>query len=375
MTLNEAETHAQFATAEPAVSDWPVLSLGSVCRVKWGNGKLTKQSYVEGGEFLAVSATGGDGRIGYAEHLAYTPVLSAIGANCGRIFLPTEDFTAIKNTITLTPVDGLVIGKFLFYLIESVQLPIRGAGQPFISKRDIEEFEISLPPLDEQKRIVAKLDATSALASAYDQSIKVQLRGAKDLRKSFFRETFLNAPNIGECYLSDLGENLDSMRVPITKDQRKIGSVPYYGASGIVDYVQDLLFDEPLLLVSEDGANLLSRSSPIAFPVDGPTWINNHAHVLRFDNPITQAYVELFIENTRIDDYVTGAAQPKLNQKALNSIPIQIPNTIEGQRSVVQSIKKCNGLSDELVRLNKERLKLSRDLVSRSFGNSFESTV
>jgi type I restriction enzyme, S subunit len=134
--------------------------------------------------------------------------------------------------------------------------------------------------------------------------------------------------------LDQLSTNLDSRRVPITKDVREGGEYPYYGASGIVDYVADYIFDEDTLLISEDGANLLARSTPIAFPASGKYWVNNHAHVLKFENLTTQRFVELYFESIPLNDYITGAAQPKLNQKALNSIPIPVPPLPEQQRIV-----------------------------------------
>ena len=84
--------------------------------------------------------------------------------------------------------------------------------------------------------------------------------------------------------LPEIGENLDNRRIPITGGDRKKGIYPYYGASGIVDYVDDYIFDGDYLLISEDGANLLARNTPIAFSVSGKTWVNNHAHILKFDN-------------------------------------------------------------------------------------------
>ncbi len=134
--------------------------------------------------------------------------------------------------------------------------------------------------------------------------------------------------------LDQISTNLDSRRVPITKGVRTSGEYPYYGASGIVDYVADYIFDEDTLLISEDGANLLARSTPIAFPASGKYWVNNHAHILKFENPTTQRFVELYLESIPLDDYITGAAQPKLNQTALNSIPIPIPPLAEQQRIV-----------------------------------------
>ena len=134
--------------------------------------------------------------------------------------------------------------------------------------------------------------------------------------------------------LDQISTNLDSRRVPITKGVREDGEYPYYGASGIVDYVADYIFDEDALLISEDGANLLARSTPIAFPASGKYWVNNHAHILKFDCLTTQRFVELYLDSIPLDDYITGAAQPKLNQKALNSIPLPIPPLSEQKRIV-----------------------------------------
>ncbi len=134
--------------------------------------------------------------------------------------------------------------------------------------------------------------------------------------------------------LDQIATNLDSQRVPITKADRVGGEYPYSGASGIVDYVAEYIFDGDTLLVSEDGANLLARSTPIAFPASGKYWVNNHAHILKFDDMATQRFVEHFLESIPLDEYITGAAQPKLNQRALNSIPIPVPPLAEQQRIV-----------------------------------------
>ena len=123
-----------------------------------------------------------------------------------------------------------------------------------------------------------------------------------------------------------LCENLDSRRKPIAASERKSGIYPYYGASGIVDYVDGYLFDEDILLISEDGANLLMRSTPIAFSVKGKVWVNNHAHVVRFDNRGMQKYIEFFFSLIDISDQITGSAQPKLNQAKLNAMMFPVPD-------------------------------------------------
>ena len=113
--------------------------------------------------------------------------------------------------------------------------------------------------------------------------------------------------------LGSICVNLDNRRIPITKKDRTEGKIPYYGASGIVDYVNEYIFDEDLLLVSEDGANLLARTYPIAFPISGKTWVNNHAHVLKFEDACTQKFVEHYLNSVSLDSFVSGMAQPKLN--------------------------------------------------------------
>jgi type I restriction enzyme, S subunit len=136
--------------------------------------------------------------------------------------------------------------------------------------------------------------------------------------------------------LGDICENLDAKRVPITKGKRVPGKVPYYGASGIVDYVEGYIFNENLLLVSEDGANLLARTYPIAFSISGKTWVNNHAHVLRFKDECTRWFIEYYLNSISLSKFVSGMAQPKLNQKMLLSIPVSLPPLAEQKRIVAK---------------------------------------
>ena len=158
--------------------------------------------------------------------------------------------------------------------------------------------------------------------------------------------------------MNQISENLDSRRIPITKSKRIKGPYPYYGASGIVDYVNDYIFDEDLLLISEDGANLLARTTPIAFSVSGKIWVNNHAHILKFDNMTTQKYVEMYFASIKLDEYITGAAQPKLNQSALNSIKIPVP-PMDEQKHI---ITKLNNLSNKIKTLKLTYQKKLTDL-------------
>ena len=151
--------------------------------------------------------------------------------------------------------------------------------------------------------------------------------------------------------LDKISENCDRQRKPVTKGKRTAGEYPYYGASGIVDYVSDYIFDGEYLLVSEDGANLLARSTPIAFSISGKTWINNHAHVLKFDSYALRRYVEIYLNSIDLSKYISGGAQPKLNQDNLNKIQIPVPSA-ERVEYVVEILDRfdtiCNDLSTGL---------------------------
>lgn len=141
--------------------------------------------------------------------------------------------------------------------------------------------------------------------------------------------------------------NKDSERIPLSVGERsKLKKLyDYYGASGIIDKVDKYLFDKPLLLIGEDGANLLSRSTPIAFVAEGKYWVNNHAHVLDAHNGILLKYISLYINSISLAKYVTGTAQPKMNQANMNSILVAVPPTSEQQRIInkINSIfSNCN---------------------------------
>ena len=139
--------------------------------------------------------------------------------------------------------------------------------------------------------------------------------------------------------------NRDSERIPLSVSERSgLAKVyDYYGASGIIDKVDKFLFNEPLLLIGEDGANLINRSTPIAFIANGRYWVNNHAHVIDCKDYMEIAYLCLFINAISLSPYVTGTAQPKMNQEKMNSILVAIPPKSE-QLRIVNHFKEIEPL-------------------------------
>lgn len=237
---------------------------------------------------------------------------------------------------------------------------------------EVLEFDLPLPSISEQKRIVAILDQAFEAIAAAKANAEKNLQNARALLESEIANLF-SQRGLGwhERTLDQISVNRDSERVPVTKSDRKAGIYPYYGASGIVDCVDEYLFDCNALLVSEDGANLLMRSTPIAFSVSGKYWVNNHAHILQFENPVTQRFVEFYLNGIKLNEYIRGAAQPKLTQKALNSIPIPIPKSIEEQRKIVERIESFSDSTQQLARLLRRKTdaldRLKKSLLHQAF--------
>jgi type I restriction enzyme S subunit len=134
--------------------------------------------------------------------------------------------------------------------------------------------------------------------------------------------------------LSETAIFLDEKRKPIKSSDRNNmkGVYPYYGASGIIDYINDFIFDDELILLGEDGENILSRNSPLAFRVSGKCWINNHAHVIKPKNEINIDFLTINLELVNYTIYNTGTAQPKLNKAVCSLIPTFFPSLKEQQK-------------------------------------------
>ena len=163
----------------------------------------------------------------------------------------------------------------------------------------------------------------------------------------------------GWCFtnIEELLINRDGERRPVSsaiRSKQKNKIYDYYGAAGIIDKVDDYLFDERLLLVGEDGANLLSRSKDNAFFANGKYWVNNHAHVLDATNKELLEFVAMVINAMKLDDYITGSAQPKLSQDNLNKIPIILP-PLQEQIRIVKCVKHWFLLID-YIEENKDNL-------------------
>lgn len=311
--------------------------------------------------------------------------------------------------VALIPKDETILNAqflhlYLSRLKDMILVPLMsGAANVSLSISKIKTVEIPLPPIDEQLKIVELFKNLVNENNELVEEINTQQSLLKQLKQTILQEAIegkLTAkyraknPDIGtakelleqiktekeqlvkdkkikaskplapinedeipfdipptwEWYrLGDYSINRDGERKPISQIERENRAkiYDYYGASGVIDKIDGYTHDGIFLLIGEDGANLISRTTPIAFIANGKFWVNNHAHVLEFLNIVSLSYVEKYINAINLKPYVTGGFQPKLSQANLNNILISIP-PIEEQKEIVATIEKLFAICDEL---------------------------
>lgn len=319
-------------------------------------------------------------------------LIAMSGATTGKIGTNTTSKTFLLNQRVgkINPI--LVNRSFIKYLLELrtqeyLNMSLGSAIQN-LSTEQIRHSIIPLPPLYIQDEIVQKLEQLSKTKESLLSHAESQLNYTKKMREALLQEAIHGAlvPQDGNdepasvllekvktekerlikekvikkqkelppitdeekpyelpegwewVRFGDVVINRDGERKPLSSKQREnITKIyDYYGASGVIDKVDEYLFDKRLLLIGEDGANLITRSKPIAFFAEGKYWVNNHAHVLDSTDSMCIDYVEKYINAIDLKPYVTGTAQPKLNQEKLNSILIALPPLAEQERIVAK---------------------------------------
>lgn len=226
--------------------------------------------------------------------------------------------------------------KFLFYycfILDKWCLEnVNQGGFASVNMPAFYNFEFPVPPLSVQHKIVEILDNFTSLEAELEAELEARKKQYEYYRNQLL--DFTGREDVEWKTLPEISINYDSQRKPIKSSQRESGHFPYYGASGIVDYVDGYIFDGDYLLISEDGANLLARSTKIAFSISGKNWVNNHAHVLKFNDDNLRKFVEYYVEHLDLTLYISAGAQPKLTKDKLNKIPIPLPNEEEINRIV-----------------------------------------
>jgi type I restriction enzyme M protein len=269
-------------------------------------------------------------------------LLVSLTGNVGRVALLPSSFlpAALNQRVACLRINSehQILEKYLYHILNLDKFEDEcinassGVAQKNLSTEWLKTFEIPLPPLEVQEQIVAELDGYTAIIS-----------GAKQIIDNW-RPRIDVDPTWEVFPLGDLVDVLDSKRKPITKSDRIVGPYPYYGATGILDYVEGFLFDERLVLLGEDGAKWESGQNS-AFIAEGKYWVNNHAHVFRpHREKLNDIYVVTLLNQMNLIPFITGVTVPKLNQERMRAIEIplaplqvqvELANEIEKERMQV----------------------------------------
>ena len=224
-------------------------------------------------------------------------------------------------------------------------------------------FVLPVPPIEEQRRIGAYLDDQIPQIDSIIEEAKESIEEYKRWKASTIFEAVTKGLNpdvlmrkSGVPWIGDIPahwrmsriknefDNLDFLREPISAEKRenKLGLYNYYGASGAIDKIDDYNVDEKVLLIGEDGANLRMRNLPLIYRAEGKIWVNNHAHILRVRSGNNYSFMAYLLEAGDYNDYITGAAQPKLSQANLMRFPICIPPSDEQDEIGKLLDEKCS---------------------------------
>lgn len=357
--------------------NWVWVRLGSLADVKGGkrlpkgttfSENITKHPYIRVTDFnaIGVSLEG----LKYIDEDVYEKISRytissddiyvSIAGSIGKVgIIPSciDGANLTENAAKITNIKG-INQKYLCFFLKSefaqyqMQSATIATTQAKLALFRIESLTFPLPPLSEQQHIVerieelfAKLDEAKERLQEVADSFAVRKAAilhkafTGELTKQWRLENGVSDESWEEKKLSEITENQDSKRIPLSKSQRDNMNriYDYYGASGIIDKVDDYIFEGKKLLIGEDGANLVTRSKNIAFIADGKYWVNNHAHILDVKDTVLLMYLCNYINNMDLIPYVTGSAQPKLTQAKMNNIKIFLP-TLPEQHEIVRLI-------------------------------------
>jgi len=294
-------------------------------------------------------------------------------------FLPSFKGLAVGDFWVLQPQN--TDNSFLYRLIQTCKFDevanqSTGTKMPRADWKLVSKTDFSVPySIDEQSAIGTFFTDLDTFITLHQCKGDVLKKIKQALLQKLFPENGSLIPELRfkgftepweQRKLGDVVQFLDTQRQPLEEAKRIKGPYPYYGASGIVDYVNGYLFSEELILLSEDGANITDRNYPVCFLAKGKYWVNNHAHVLKADSGNDNAFICNSLERKDFSEFNTGMAMPKLNKKVCHDIPVICPS-YEEQREIGNFILNL----DNLITLHQRKCdslkKLKQSLLQKMF--------
>jgi type I restriction enzyme S subunit len=273
---------------------------------------------------------------------------------------------------------GRLDPRYLYHWFSSanVQAIVRSFGQQTtnISNLNVERclrLEVPLPTLNEQRRIAAVLDQAAALRAKRRAALAHLDTLAQSIFLDMFGDPATNPMGWPVQRLDQVTECLDRLRRPVTEADRKPGTVPYYGANGRQGWIDRALFDEPLVLVAEDGGYFDAPQRGVAYRIDGPAWVNNHAHILRaLPDYVDTEFLHRALRHFDFGPYISGTTRAKLTQGQLNGVRLIVP-PLSLQRKFAERVKATLLVKNSLTTMSGRLEELCASLQYRSFVGNF----
>ena len=298
-----------------------------------------------------------------------------------------EKATLNSGVFVVRPLSNGFTTEFYFWLLESTVFKKffdyfkTGSTIVHLYQDTFVNFSYASPPLSEQAQIAKFLDHETAQIDTLIEKQQTLIKLLKEKRQAVISHAVTKGLNpdapmkdSGVEWLGDVPEHweiqpikyafksLNFRRIPLSGEVRgeRKGIFRYYGASGVIDYIDDYIFDESTVLVGEDGANLVSRSTPLAFSAHGKYWVNNHAHILEPKDHLADYWAEA-IEHIDINPIVTGSAQPKLTAEALSNLKITFPTDLDERIKIDNYIKSRKENYDNLISKAQQAIQLMQE--------------
>lgn len=267
-----------------------------------------------------------------------------------------------------------VYPEYLYYVLRAIPLTGRNkaAKGVTLNSRSLKNIQVPIPnKYEDQIRIASLLKSIDYLIEDRANSIDALDAFQKNTFVKLFGDTGKGKHNWNIKSFSKVVNNENSKRIPIkqTDRDRREGIYPYYGATGIIDTINDYKFDGEYLLIAEDGKNLLFRKKDNAFLVKGKFWVNNHAHVLSYNGVVDLKYLEFFLNQIDFKPYISGIDQIKLNKENLDRIPVPIP-PIQLQKKFASIVGKTLEIKKEYRESLNELQKLKKVINQNTFHGS-----
>ena len=234
---------------------------------------------------------------------------------------------------------------------------------------NLSKYQLGLPPLEEQRKIADILSTQDKVIELKERFIAEKQRQKKYLMQQLLtgKTPINNKSKRDSKSIGELCDILDKMKIPLSAEMRRDRNklYPYWGANGIVDYIDEYLFDDELILLAEDGGNFAEFSSkPIAMWATGKFWVNNHAHVLKVKEKYCNKYIFYALEHKDIRTFIHGTTRNKLNQEDMLRIEISVPDDIEEQKAIAKILSAADE-EIELLRRELEQEKRLKKALSR----------